>query len=229
MRELNLQEIENVSGGEIGPDGRLPTVTVPGQRIYQDPWTVSIDIDTIRNSGMTVGEYIFGPDYGQLIGEDTDRAWDAVGEGFDPNASDTCPDGAVGYVLTGVGSDFFLDVSLVRVETSDNRTFLVVGGGAALGLPGVELGAGWAVDSDVFEGFGGQTGAVLNTALSVNLEDGAAFGVADGAGTTVTYGWETTGAETYPGVISSDGFAFGPLVPPETNSVPEPTHCPNGG
>lgn len=90
MRELSIEELNSVSGGQIGPepdpDGRLPTVTVPGQRIYQDPWVISIDMDTIRNSGMSVGEYIFGPDYGNLIDQDARvAAFEAFWDGNDEN------------------------------------------------------------------------------------------------------------------------------------------------
>lgn len=86
MRELALAELEHVSGGTLFDEGgnddlTLPTVVVPGQHIYQDPWTISIDMDTVRDSGMSVGEFIFGQDYNQLIGEASDNAWDALAEG----------------------------------------------------------------------------------------------------------------------------------------------------
>lgn len=86
MRELTPTEIANVSGGNLFDGGgddelTLPTVVVPGEHIYSDPWTISIDMDTIRASGLSVGEYIFGSDYDQLIGEASDNAWDALAEG----------------------------------------------------------------------------------------------------------------------------------------------------
>lgn len=73
MRELNLSEIESVSGGD--DERRLPRVVVPGppQPEPYRPW---------EGTGRSVGEYLFGDNYGLLIGLDVLAANDALDAGL---------------------------------------------------------------------------------------------------------------------------------------------------
>lgn len=84
MRELALTELELVSGGQEGlPTEEAPSVqdkvTVTGVPTESDPWVISISMDSILDSGMSVAEYIFGPGgYENLLGDLSEAAQDAI-------------------------------------------------------------------------------------------------------------------------------------------------------
>lgn len=222
MRELALAEIENVSGG-FEDDSVQDNVIVQGSQIFPSTWDINNLMSSLFNhidNGTTIANNILAG-----LGESAENVLDEL-ETLSEEYEE-CPDEAVAYIMTGVGIDLVGDASVVQIDTSDGRSFLVFGAGVSVGLPGLEVGAGWATSSDVFEGWGFESGIALNAAVGAS---GGAFGIDDDAGTHATYGVEITGSATdqFPGVTTVDGFAFGPItdVPLDFSDVPAPTHCP---
>jgi hypothetical protein len=167
MRELQISEIQSVSGG----DRRLDKVVVKGRR---DSYGSDFGNLNIAAGGFAGAEPSF------------DR-WNE--ERVLEKVTVTAPDPDLDPDLSGFSSgDFYAQVSVgaggIAEVTACGGGFYIAGG-ASSGIAPLDAGGGWVNDCSVFEGFTLQVNAGVSPVAS---SSGAGFGAQSDVGVDVTYG-----------------------------------------